>query len=160
MKYSRWITVLTICLILACCFIGCGKEKDPSQALLGTWYYVDSNNELTGIWVSFDEEGIIRIGVKEGIAPATQEMMEQLVNTLFGEISDTLQSVGICFNVSVNDVAETFEKLLIIKYRVLDSEELELTVEALKIITINHVIQYHFKSNGDLVLGGIVIRKG
>ena len=151
--------VWIVLLVMVSSMIACGQGKNPEKKLYGTWYYVNGNDDTTKIYITFEKEGEMELGIEGSSTSVSQEEWNELLSALFGNISDLIKKAGINLDLSAVDLSETLSNLLSLEYEVLDTEEIKFEVTAFNVISIKHTSQYSFKKNGDLVLNGMVFRK-
>ena len=153
------VSILILIIAMASTMIACGQGKNPEKKLYGTWYYVNGNDDTTKIYITFEKEGEMELGIEGSSTSVSQEEWNELLSALFGNISDLIKKAGINLDLSAVDLSETLSNLLSLEYEVLDTEEIIFEVTAFNLISIKHTSQYSFKKNGDLVLNGMVFRK-
>lgn len=154
------ILLIVVSMLLAMVGCGCAKAKKAEAKLYGTWYYVNGQGQRTKVYISFDEEGNMKLGTEGAIASViSQNEWNQLLSSLFGNVSELIQKTGINLDISAVDLSETLSGLLSMSYDVKNEEEIRFTVTALKLVKVSHTSQYNIKKNGDLVLNGMVFRK-
>ncbi len=153
------VSILILIIAMASTMFACGQGKNPEKKLYGTWYYVNGNDDTTKIYITFEKEGEMELGIEGSSTSVSQEEWNELLSALFGNISDLIKKAGINLDLSAVDLSETLSNLLSLEYEVLDTEEIKFEVTAFNVISIKHTSQYSFKKNGDLVLNGMVFRK-
>lgn len=153
------IVCLLVLILMAASSFACGQAKNPSSKLVGTWYYVNKSDEKTSIFISFTDDGAFRLGTDSAALSVAQGELNDLIEGLFGDVVGFAKNAGLDLDISPLNLSEVFDGVLSMSYDAQDEEEIRITVTALKLINMHHTLQYSFKKNGDLVLGGMVFRK-
>ena len=159
MKQKRIIAIILLCAIVLTSLCGCDRQKAMEKKIRGTWYYVNGKDEITNLYIQFAEDGTVKVGMAEGFSSVNTSEIQEFLSSFFGDVSDMARKFGLDLNISTKTVTEFFTGILTMTYVVKDSEEIVFTISAIKIIKVDHVSQYSFKKNGDLVLNGIVFRE-
>ena len=83
------ILLIVVSMLLAMVGCGCAKAKKAEAKLYGTWYYVNGQGQRTKVYISFDEEGNMKLGTEGAIASViSQNEWNQLLSSLFGNVSE------------------------------------------------------------------------
>ena len=159
--HTRIVALLLLCVVLLTSLCGCKPQEqvEAENSVPGTWYYVNGKDEITNLYIRFEEDGTLKAGMTEGFSEVTDGEVQEFLSSFFGDVSSVAKKLGLDLNLSTKGVSEFFRDILTIQYEVKDTEEIIFSFRALKLIKLEHVSQYSFKQNGDMVLNGIVFRK-